>query len=133
MSDEREDRRESIRVYFTQKENIGATIQTHADSQVSLSVTLLSISSGGLSFYCPREKVFDIIKEGDQLTITDLKTPQPLGPIASFGVEVKYIQDYEGGELIGIGCNFNKISDALRNKIQNFVEFRMENTGKKDS
>ncbi len=135
MSDEIEEkeRRESNRMYFTLKENISATIQTHAQSQISLHVTLLSISSGGLSFFCPREKVLDIIKEGDQLTITDLKTPEPLGPIASFGVEVKYVQDYKDENCIGIGCNFNKISDALRNKIQNFVEYRLGVADKENS
>jgi hypothetical protein len=132
MSDEREDRRETNRVYFTHKENIVATIQTHAESQVSLPITLLSVSFGGLSFLCPREKVLNIIKVGDPLTITDLKTPQPLGPIASFGVEVKYIRNYEGGDRIGIGCNFTKISDGLRNKIKNFVEYRI-GTAKKEA
>jgi len=127
MSDEREEkeRREANRIYFARKDNISATIQTHAESKISLPVSLISISAGGLGFFCPRDKVINIIKEGDQLTVTDIKTPQPLGPIASLGVEVKYILDYESEHRRGFGCNFNKISDALRNKIQNFVEYRL--------
>lgn len=125
MSDEIEERRESTRVYFTHKENIGATIQTESGSPVSVTVCLLSIGAGGLSFFCPRENVLDIIKEGEQLTVTDIDTPAPLGPIASLGVKVKYIQDYKRDNRICIGCNFSKISDALRNKIQNFVEYRL--------
>jgi c-di-GMP-binding flagellar brake protein YcgR len=127
MSDEREEkeRRESNRIYFSRRDNISATIQTHAESKISLPVSLISISSGGLGFFCPRDNVIDIIKEGDQLTVTDIKTPPPLGPIASLGVEVKYILDYKTENRRGFGCNFNKISDALRNKIQNFVEYRL--------
>lgn len=133
MSDEIEERRESKRIYFTQKENISATIQTHADSLVSLPVTLFSISAGGIGFFCPREKVLGIIKEGDQLTVTDIKTPQPVGPIASLGVEVKYVLDYEAEGRMGFGCNFNKVSDALRNKIQNFVESRLGDTNNEEN
>ena len=132
MSDEVEEKRESSRVYFTRKDNISATIQTHAESLVSLPVTLLSISSGGLSFFCTRDNVLTIIKEGDQLTVTDIKTPQPLGPIAALGVEVKYIQDYESNDRVGFGCNFNRISDALRNKIQNFIKSRSGGTDSED-
>jgi hypothetical protein len=134
MSDETEEkeRRESKRAFFTLKENISATIQTHVDSPVSLPVILISISTGGLGFFCPREKVLDIMKEGDQLTITDIKTPEPLGPIASLGVEIKYIMDYEANERMGFGCNFTKISDALRNKIQSFVEYRKGIKGVED-
>jgi hypothetical protein len=134
MSDEIEEkeRRESRRTYFSLKENISATIQTHAESPISLPVTLISISTGGLGFFCPREEMVDIMKEGDQLTITDIKTPEPLGPIASLGAKVKYILDYEANERIGIGCDFTKISDALRNKIQSFVEYRKGTKGIED-
>ncbi|MCI0471114.1 MAG: hypothetical protein L0Y73_05595, partial [Candidatus Aminicenantes bacterium] len=116
MSDEIEERRESTRVYFTHKENIGSTIQTESEAPASFKVFLLSIGAGGLSFYCLRESVLDTIKEGEQLTVTDIDTPAPLGPIASLGVKVKYIQDYKRDNRICIGCNFSKISDALRNK-----------------
>jgi c-di-GMP-binding flagellar brake protein YcgR len=132
MSDETEEKREYTRAYFTRKDSISATIQTHSESQVSLPVTILSISAGGLSFFCTREKVLTIIKEGDQLTVTDIQTPQPLGPIASLGVEVKYIQDYESNDRMGFGCNFTKISDALRNKIQSFIESRSGSKSSKD-
>ncbi len=132
MNTEIEEKRESSRAYFTRKDNISATIQTHAESQLSLPVTLLSISAGGLSFFCTRHKVLTVIKEGDQLTVTDIQTPQPLGPIASLGVEVKYIQDYESNDRMGFGCNFTKISDALRNKIQNFIESRSGSKNSKD-
>jgi c-di-GMP-binding flagellar brake protein YcgR len=134
MSDEIEEkeRRESHRTYFSLKDKISAIIQTHTESAISLPVTLISISAGGFGFFCPREKVLDIIKEGDRLTITDIKTPEPLGPIASLGAKVKYILDYEANERIGVGCDFTKISDALRNKIQNFVEYRKGAKGIED-
>ena len=132
MSAEIEEKRESSRAYFTRKDNISATIQTHAESMVSLPVILLSISAGGLSFFCTRDQVLTIIKEGDQLTVTDIKTPQPLGPIASLGVEVKYIQDYESNDRVGFGCNFTRVSDALRNKIQNFIKSRSGGTDREN-
>ena len=124
MSESREERRESKRTFFTLKNDISATIQTYAESPVSISVTIIGVSAGGFSFSCSREKVLDIIKEGDLLTVTDIKTPQPLGPIASLEVEVKYVLDYEAEKRMLFGCTFTKVSDALRNKIQSFVEFR---------
>ena len=131
MSDEIEEkeRRESYRTFFSLKENISAIIQTHTGSLISLPVTLISISAGGFGFFCPREEVLDIIKEGDLLTSTDIKTPEPLGPIASLGVKVKYVLDYEAHDRIGVGCDFMKISDGLRNKIQNFVAYRKDAKG----
>lgn len=133
MSDEREERRESTRVFFTLKENIGATIQTHGESLVSLPVSIISVSSGGFGFVCDKEKVQDIIKVGDRITITDIQTPEPLGPLATLEVEVKHIQEHESDKRITFGSSFTKASDALRNKIQNFVEYRHsgENSEKK--
>ncbi|MCK4766371.1 MAG: PilZ domain-containing protein [Candidatus Aminicenantes bacterium] len=133
MSDEREERRESSRIFFALKDNIGATIQTHAGSLISLPVSIISVSSGGFGFVCGKEKVQDIIKVGDRITITDIQTPPPLGPLATLEVEVKHVQEHESDNRIAFGSSFSKISDALRNKIQNFVEYRhsTEANGKK--
>ncbi len=131
MSEDKVEKRESKRAFFTLEDNIRVTIQTHVESPVSLTVTLLSISAGGLSFFGPSPKLANI-KKGDRLTVTDIKTPPPLGPIAAVEVEVKYIHNYEANLLILFGCVFTKASDALRNKIQNFVEYRLEILGLAD-
>ena len=128
MNDKKKERRKSKRAFFNPADKICATIRTRAEPPVSLPVTLISISPGGFGLYCPRDKVLDIIKEGDQLTLTDINMPQPLGPIASIAVEVKYILDYEGAGRVGLGCNFFEISETLRNKIRDFVEYHYETT-----
>ncbi len=129
MNSEKE-RREFKRAFFAAGENITATIQTHGESHLSLSVKLLSVSGGGLSFLFSNKNENGIIKKGDQLTVTDIQTPAPLGPIASLGVEVRYSINHKELDRVGFGCRFNKISDALRNKIQNFVEYRLDNAAK---
>lgn len=124
MSREIEEKREFKRAFFTVKEDIVATIQTLREPSTSFNVNILSISAGGLSFFGPRREVIDI-KEDDRLTVTDLKTPKPLGPIATAEVMVKYIKTFQGNDRIILGCVFTKMSDALRNKVQNFVESRL--------
>ena len=96
-----------------------------------ITVTLLSVSEGGLSFITARQKISGI-REGDQLIITEIKTPEPLGYIGEVEVEVRYILDLEINVRVAFGCEFTKIPGSDSAKISEYVEYRLREMGLED-
>lgn len=118
------ERREEKRAFFTLERGVSALITPSGNGSGSggkpVPVTLLSISSGGISFLGIRYK-FPKLKPGDRLTISDVRAPQPLGTINWAEIEVKYVVDYDKHVRMAFGCAFTDIPEDCYQKILYFV------------
>ncbi len=124
--DELTDKRAATRVFFSLEEGIEATIDSHGDTPNSIPVTLLSISSGGLSFMVNRYRLPEI-KEGDAITLIDIRTPPPLGTVDRFQCVVRYILDFEHNLQVSLGCAFTHVPDELVSRVDEYVQYRLKN------
>ena len=129
MTGKNEERRGSKRTFFTLEEAIGAEVRVagHEEGE-PLSVTLLSISIGGLSFLGAHHQ-FSAVKVGDRVKITDIQTPHPLGLIDHTEGEIKYINDYAQHARIAVGVKFTDILQLHRKKIFEYVNDRLNRLG----
>ncbi|MCX6581728.1 MAG: PilZ domain-containing protein [Candidatus Aminicenantes bacterium] len=126
MNEDRIEKRERARVFFTLEEDITAEVSSHETAAQSIPVTVLSLSSGGVSFLGNRYKLPGIA-EGEQLTLTALNFPQPLGTIDNIRVVIIYILDFQHNVRLSFGCEFVDIPGPLAEKIEEFVKFRLKN------
>ncbi len=120
------EKRECARIFFTLEEGVTATVSNHGTVVQSVPITILSLSSGGLSFLGNRYKLPGIA-EGEQLTLTSVNFPQPLGTIDSIRMAVIYILDFHHNVRLSFGCEFQEIPGSLAEKIEEFVQFRLKN------
>jgi len=125
-NEERTEKRERARIFFTLEEGITATVSSQGTAAQSIPITILSLSSGGLSFLGNRYKLPGIA-EGEQLTLTSINFPQPLGTIDSVRIVVIYILDFHHNVRLSFGCEFQEIPGSLAEKIEEFVQFRLKN------
>jgi len=116
------ERREGKRAFFTLERGVSAMITPSGNGSgaKTVPVTLLSISSGGISFLGIRYK-FPKLKPGDRLTISDIRGPQPLGTINWAEIEVKYVVDYDKHVRMAFGCAFTDIPEDCYQKILLFI------------
>jgi len=126
-----DERREYKRVFFTLEDNVTSVIQLKDQDGDLIQVTLLSISRGGVSFVGSRAKTQGL-KEGDKITLRDIKAPEPLGTIDSVESEIKYILDFDNDIRIGFGCEFTDIPQWLLARITKYVDDRLEKMGIED-
>lgn len=126
MNEKIVDNRESGRVFFTLEEGINATITSHKDKALSIPITLLSLSAGGLSFMGNRYKL-PKIAEGDRVTLTAVTTPLPLGPIDQLEADIVYVLDFQHNVRLSFGCRFTGLPLSQTKKIHQFVHFRLDN------
>jgi hypothetical protein len=120
------EKRLNARVFFSLEDDVCATIDSHGGTPHSIPVTLLSISTGGLSFMANRYNISEI-KEGDRLTLSSIKTPLPLGPIDRIVSKVKYILDFEHNPRLSLGCEFVEASKELISRLDDYTRFRLKN------
>lgn len=125
-NEERVEKRERARIFFTLEEGVTATVSSHGTVAQSIPITILSLSSGGLSFLGNRYKLPGIA-EGEQLTLTSINFPQPLGTIDNIRIEVIYILDFHHNVRLSFGCEFKGIPGSLAEQIEEFVQFRLKN------
>lgn len=128
-NEERIEKRERARIFFTLEEGVTATISSassHGTDAQSIPITILSLSSGGLSFLGNRYKLPGIT-EGEQLMLTSVNFPQPLGTIENLRIVVIYILDFHHNVRLSFGCEFKEIPGSLAEKIEEFVQFRLKN------
>lgn len=125
-NDEQTEKRTATRVFFSLEEGIEATIDSHGSTPNSIPVTVLSISSGGLSFMVNRYRLPEI-KEGDPLILKDVLIPAPLGPIDRLEGEVRYILDFEHNLHLSLGCVFTGLPGELVSRLEEYVHYRLKN------
>ena len=125
MDLERQERRESKRVFFDLEDNIGVTLSPAMSSIKAIPGTLLSLSAGGLSIAADKNQRKNI-REGDILVVTNLKLPDTSDVIARIEVEVKYIIFYKKSDRITIGCVFRRTAGLVTQQIEKFINERVE-------
>ncbi len=125
MDLERQERRESKRVFFDLEDNIGVTLSPAMSSIKAIPGTLLSLSAGGLSVAADKNQRKNI-REGDILVVTNLKLPDTSDVIARIEVEVKYIIFYKKSDRITIGCVFRRPTGLVTQQIEKFINERVE-------
>ena len=133
MTAKKIEKRANRRAFFTLEDHIGTNILSNSSNGKSnqdraVPVTLLSISVGGLSVTARRYN-FPSIKAGDRLTFTEIQTPQPLGTIDRVEAVVKYVVSDETSIRMALGCEFEKIPDSFKEKIDEFVDGRLKSMG----
>jgi len=127
-AEKRVEKRQSKRAFFKLKEGIAAKVANFGNVEEFVPVTLLSISSGGISFTGNKYKLRGI-KEDDRLTLREIHTPQPLGLIDRAEVVVKYVMDDEYSIRLIIGCKITEMSKTSSKKIPTFVKDRLYKVG----
>jgi c-di-GMP-binding flagellar brake protein YcgR len=125
MDLEAQERRESKRVFFDLEDNVDITLSPAMSSIKAIPGTLLSISTGGISIAAAKNQRKNI-REGDILVIANLLLPGINETIARIEVEVKYIIFYKKSDRITIGCVFNKNSGLVAQKLEGFINKRIE-------
>jgi hypothetical protein len=125
------EKRQSKRVFFSLEEGISARVTNYGDSDEFIPITLLSISSGGISFTGNKYKLRGI-KEGDRLTLREIQTPLPLGLVDRAEVVVKYVMNDDYSIRLIIGCKVTQISGTAGEKIHTLVKDRLGKTGFKE-
>jgi c-di-GMP-binding flagellar brake protein YcgR len=131
MKKKTKEKRQSKRAFFTLEDNIAATIESQKEPFKVIPVSILSISSGGISFITARQKIVGI-KESEPLIITGIQAPEPLGYIDKIEVEIRHILDLEVNVRVAVGCEFTNISDTYVTKIKDYVEYRLVEMGLED-
>ncbi len=86
-----------------------------------MAASIMNLSAGGLQFILPRG-VYPEIGNGDRLILREIKGTTDLKFISNLELEVKWIMDIQIFEHIGIGCEFLKTSEAIREQIDRFVD-----------
>jgi c-di-GMP-binding flagellar brake protein YcgR len=124
MKPDVKEKRENERVFFTLEENIGVTVDFFGQDK-TIPATLLSISSGGLSFAATKKEKKNI-QEGDTLIVSRLHLPGLHEAIARIEVEVKHILFYKDYDRMSIGCAFKNPPDLIKKKIEEFVNECLE-------
>ncbi len=125
MRKEKIDQRKSSRVFFTLEEGIAATISSLQDITQSIPVTILSISTGGLSLMVNRYKL-PKVNDGDRLALTSIGTPPPMGPIDRVETMVKYVLDFKHCVRLALGCEFIQPPEFLVKKLEDYVQSRLK-------
>jgi c-di-GMP-binding flagellar brake protein YcgR len=125
MDLEAQERRESKRVFFDLEDNVDITLSPAMSSIKVIPGTLLSISTGGISIAAAKNQRKNI-REGDILVIANLLLPGINETIARIEVEVKYIIFYKKSDRITIGCVFKKNSGLVAQKLEGFINKRIE-------
>jgi len=122
------EKRNSRRAFFTLDDNISTNVFSSSNGGSNdgkpFSVTLLSISVGGLSVTARRQK-FSSVKPGDRLIFTDIQTPQPLGTIEKVEAVVKYVVADDHSIRMALGCEFDTIPELYKEKIDFFINERL--------
>jgi len=122
------DKRRNRRAFFTFDDNIDVTVVNMDNGKEPFPATLLSISVGGVSITTGRNRL-NRVKAGDHLIIKDIRTPNPLGPIDQVETQILYILDDDHSVRIAMGCEFQNIPDATKDKIDDFVDERLKEMG----
>ncbi len=120
-----QDRRERVRLFFTLEEDIGFTVITVEDSKNAIPVTLLSLSTGGLSFAADKKHKKNI-REGSEFLVTGLHLPDLIDPFPDLKAEIKYIIHYKQYDFVSIGGTFKNIPNSIIEKIGVCIDKRME-------
>ena len=128
LAEKKIEKRQSRRVFFSLEEAISAKVANFGNSEEFVPVTLLSISTGGISFTGNKYKLRGI-KEDDRLTIREIQTPQPLGLIDRAEVVVKYVMDDEYSVRSIIGCKITQMAKISSDRIPDFIKERMYKVG----
>lgn len=122
------EKRGSRRAFFTLDDEVFASLSIPGVGDKRVPVKLLSISTGGIGVLAVRCKIPEL-HVGDRLTLTNIRTPLPLGTIDHAEVSVKYIADDNRGFRLCLGCEFLDISPAYPTKISNYVRNRVISMG----
>lgn len=124
------EKRQGKRVFFSLEEGISARVENFGDSDESefIPVTLLSISTGGISFTGNKYKLRGI-KEGDRLTMREIQTPLPLGQVDRAEVVVKYVMNDDYSIRLIIGCKVTQMAGASSEEIHTFIKSRLSRVG----
>jgi hypothetical protein len=122
------ERRRSKRIFFKLEDNIDCSVLSPLKSGKIIDGKILSICKGGISFAAPRIKI-KALNVDDEITIKNMKIPQPLGDIDAVKATIKYINDIDIFVRVSIGCEFIDISDGLSKRISEFVTFKLNQSG----
>lgn len=82
--------------------------------------TVMNFSEGGLGFSMLR-KGFWTLRSMDNLVILSVVGLPPFDEMAGISLEVKWVLDNSELAHIGFGCQFQNISDALRDKLRSYI------------
>ena len=125
MTFNKTERRKNKRFFFTLKKGVAVNLVKKGNASETYSTILLSLSEGGASVALNRKNLENINK-GDRFIFKSNIKSEPLRSINGAEVQIKYIQDYHIYINVSCGCKFTKISDGKKQKIQKWIDMRLQ-------
>lgn len=128
MDTNHQDKRDARRILFSREDNITAFAHLPKKPKKPIPVFVLNISEFGLNLLIKSQRVKSL-KTGDTIVLKSIMTPEPLNPIDTADVGVRFILGDKTLEYMTVGCEFTSISVFNRNSIKKFVNYLLNDIG----
>ena len=123
MNTERKERRLFKRVFFAKNDGITGTVLIFSSigkKSAPITVNIMNLSAGGAEIFIKREDAGEI-KTVERLTLQEINNCNSLEFCVNIEIEIKRILDNPLLDNIVIGCEFHGLSDAIKDRINQFV------------
>ena len=120
------DRRKFKRILFSAEEEVTGVVSLSGSDDEAKVYKIADLSAGGLRFLIQKID-WGEIKTGDTLLLQSIDGKSQLDFVSDLQLEVKWIMDDPRLEHVMIGCEYSRINDSDRERIEQFVESELQN------
>lgn len=122
MGDEKKERRECQRVFFSVEDEVKGTFSFSGFQRGSLTGAIINLSESGVGLVLSKDETTKKLGKGDYITLTQLNGIKGLESLSDIKTEIKWILDNQTLQFIGCGCAFHDIPEPMREAIQTFID-----------
>lgn len=121
MSTSNEERRRFKRIFFPAEEDILARLEIPSLSDAPATARIMDLSEEGLGISLIRDQ-YPAIGRGDYLVLKQIIRLEALDFLQDIRMEIKWILKHRSLDHVALGCQFDRPSQALRDKLIVFME-----------
>lgn len=116
------DKRRHKRVFLSKGDKVTGEISHVGVGGSDFSAVVLDLSESGIGVTLSRAEISSNLQVGDRLILKSVQGLLMLESEDYIEMEVRWVLDVPFLERLGFGCQFNIISDAVRDQIRSIVE-----------
>jgi c-di-GMP-binding flagellar brake protein YcgR len=83
--------------------------------------SIVNLSAGGVNFSIPEKKVA-LIHAGDVLLLRNIIGATRLSFLENIKTEIRWIDTFDGGPLVSVGCFFLDVNEQVLGQMVQFVD-----------
>jgi c-di-GMP-binding flagellar brake protein YcgR len=121
MGDEKKEKREAQRIFFSVEDDVKGTFISPDSQKGSLTGAVINLSESGVGLVLSKDETKKI-RKGDYLILTQLNGIKGLEALTNIKAEIKWILDNPALGFVGCGCEFHDLPEPMREAIQTFID-----------